>query len=118
MRVALHAHFHYPELFPDFLIRLKSNHSRCDLLLSTTEGGKAEALQEATAGYDCGTVTIRIVPNRGRDLAPFLTAFRDELAHGYDVVGHLHGKRSLLAADLVVGEAWREFLWQNMLGGL
>lgn len=118
LRVALHAHFYYPEIFSDFLVRLKSNRWRCDLLLSTNESGKAEELREATEGYDRGTVTIRVVPNRGRDIAPFLTAFGDELVHDYDVVGHLHGKRSLLAADLVVGETWREFLWQNMLGGL
>jgi len=33
-------------------------------------------------------------------------------------VGHIHGKRSLFASDRVVGESWREFLWQNLLGNI
>jgi lipopolysaccharide biosynthesis protein len=33
-------------------------------------------------------------------------------------VGHLHSKRSLLIDDAALGENWREFLWQNLLGDL
>ena len=36
LKVALHVHFHYPELCSDFLAKMGSNSSRCDLLLSTT----------------------------------------------------------------------------------
>ena len=37
LRVALHGHFHYPELIGDFLSKLAVNHMHCDLLLSTTD---------------------------------------------------------------------------------
>jgi glycosyltransferase involved in cell wall biosynthesis len=117
LKAALHAHFFYPELCDDFVTRVNSNRSRCDLLLTTDERAKAETLREATAAYDRGSVTIQIIPNRGRDIAPFLSALQEDLS-SYDVVGHLHGKRSLLAADPLVGELWREFLWQNLLGGV
>jgi lipopolysaccharide biosynthesis protein len=74
-------------------------------------------LRSATTGYPRGDVVVRLVPNRGRDIGAFLTGIGDVLAR-YDVVGHLHSKRSLFAADPALGETWREFLWQNLLGGL
>jgi glycosyltransferase involved in cell wall biosynthesis len=115
MRIGLHVHFHYPELISDFLLKLKSNHSQCDLLISTNSDEKAKRLHKALAAYNSGRVVIRKVPNRGRDIGPFLTTFADEIINKYDIVGHLHSKRSLLA-EPVIGETWREFLWQNLLG--
>jgi glycosyltransferase involved in cell wall biosynthesis len=115
LRVGLHAHFYYPELASDFLGKLLCNRSRCDLLLSTDTLAKATALRSATMGYRRGEVTIRVVPNRGRDIGPFLSAFSD-LIRGYDVIGHFHSKRTLL--DPLLGETWREFLWQSLVGDL
>ena len=117
LRTAIHAHFYYPELTADFLSKLVSNRSRCDLLLSTTDKAKAKTLGALTRSYDGGTVTIRVVANRGRDIGAFLTGFAaDVLGGGYDIIGHLHGKRSLFIGDAIIGETWREFLWQNLLG--
>ena len=118
-RTALHAHFHYPELAEDFVRKLAINESRCDLLLSTDESGKARILRAATAQYRRGEVHIRVLPNRGRDIGAFLTAFGEDIASRYAIVGHLHGKRSVTAGgqtDPGLGERWREFLWQNLLG--
>jgi lipopolysaccharide biosynthesis protein len=43
-----------------------------------------------------------------------MTAFADVLGD-YDVVGHVHGKRSV-ALDKGAGDSWREFLWQHLIG--
>jgi SAM-dependent methyltransferase/glycosyltransferase involved in cell wall biosynthesis len=112
---ALHAHFFYPELAPDLLQRLAANQAHCDLMLTTTDDEKATALRAATSDYRMGTVTISIVPNRGRDIGAFLSGFGRERLARYDVVGHVHAKRSLLLGD-TAGETWREFLWQNLVG--
>jgi glycosyltransferase involved in cell wall biosynthesis/regulator of replication initiation timing len=118
LRIGVHAHFYYPELADDFLRKLASNSRACDLLLSTDSEAKAERLRAATAGYQHGEVRIQVVPNRGRNLGPLLTHFADAVASDYDLIGHVHGKRSLLIADRALGETWREFLWQHLLGGL
>jgi glycosyltransferase involved in cell wall biosynthesis len=118
LRTGLHVHFYYPELAQDFLRKMASNRFRCDLLLSTNTDAKAKALRAAMSDYDRGEVLIRIVPNRGRDIGAFLTGFREEIVSRYDIVGHLHSKRSLLIDDAALGENWREFLWQNLLGDL
>jgi glycosyltransferase involved in cell wall biosynthesis len=117
LRCALHAHFHYPELATDFLRRMGRNQSRCDLLLSTDDNGKARTLRKATAGYGRGKVSIRVTPNRGRDIGPFLGDFAEDIMRDYDIIGHVHGKRSV-AIDAAMGERWREFLWQNLIGDL
>lgn len=114
----LHAHFFYPELAPDLLQKLAVNRTHCDLMLTTTDDEKAAALRAATAGYQSGAVTIRVVPNRGRDIGAFLNGFGRKHLARYDVVGHLHAKRSLLLGNAAAGESWREFLWQNLVGDL
>jgi hypothetical protein len=118
LRVAVHGHFHYPELAPEFMRRLTANRLRCDLLLSTDSESKAAVMSRAVEGYDRGRVAIRVGRNRGRDIGPLLTLFGPAALAPYDIIGHFHGKRSLVLGDQTVGETWREFLWQNLLGGL
>ena len=115
LRMAIQAHFHYPELIGDFLNKIAANEAHCDLLLSTNDEAKAEVLRAATASFDRGRVEIRVVPNRGRDIGPLLSAYGSDIAQNYDVVGHLHSKRSS-GIDAAMGETWREFLWQHLLG--
>ena len=117
-RPALHVHFFYPELAVDFLKKLDCNRATCDLLLTTDTEEKADSLHISSAGYARGRVRIDVVPNRGRDLGAFLSGFRD-LTDRYEIIGHLHSKRSLFSlntADPTLGDRWREFLWQNLLG--
>jgi hypothetical protein len=113
----LHVHLFYPEVTTDLLEKLAGNRSPCDLLLTTSDKENARALRTATSGYRNGTVTIQIVPNRGRDIGAFLSGVGHDLLSRYDVIGHLHSKRSSSVADAAVGEIWREFLWQNLVGG-
>jgi glycosyltransferase involved in cell wall biosynthesis len=117
LRVALHAHMFYPDLCGDFLAHLGANQTRCDLLVSTDDASKAEQIQRVLSSYTGGVVDIRVVPNRGRDIGPLLTEFVDDL-NDYDLVGHVHSKRCLWSGQKMLGDGWREFLWQNLLGGL
>jgi glycosyltransferase involved in cell wall biosynthesis len=115
LRVGIHAHFYYPELITEFLSKVSCNRLPCDLLLTTDDFEKADNLRDAAAQYCRGEVIIRIVPNRGRDFGPLLTALAKDVTERYDVIGHFHGKRSF-AVDGAMGEIWREFLWQNLIG--
>ena len=115
LRVAVHAHFHYPELIDDFLERLLANEVRCALLLTTNEEEKADVLKEKTKGFRRSKVDIRVVPNRGRDIGPLFTSFGREILRDYDIVGHFHGKRSRNITSKL-GDRWREFLWEHLLG--
>jgi lipopolysaccharide biosynthesis protein len=111
LRVALHAHAYHPETLPTLVARLLKNRSRCDLLISTDEETKAERIRAATESYANGRVVVCVMPNRGRNIGPFLTGFRDRFSE-YDVIGHVHSKRSP-----EIGDTWREFIWERLLGG-
>lgn len=116
LKAALHAHLYYAELASDLRDRLSLNQSACDLYLTTDSDAKAHHIRSvfAASGRD---VDVEVVDNRGRDVGPFLMAFLPKaLAQGYDIVGHVHGKRSL-STDAAMGEAWRTFLFEHLLGG-
>jgi lipopolysaccharide biosynthesis protein len=55
-----------------------------------------------------------MVPNRGRDIGPFLSEYQ-WLNGKYDLVGHLHTKKTA-HLNPEVGEIWRRFLWRNLVG--
>jgi lipopolysaccharide biosynthesis protein len=116
LKIAVHGHFHYPELLPDFIRRLNQNKNSFDLFLTTTTQAKASEIAKAVEKFELKNVEIAVGGNRGRDLAPFLQGLRDGFYSGYDVVGHFHGKRSV-HVESTTGDRWRKFLWEHLVGG-
>ncbi len=116
--VALHGHFHYPDNIADFMTALAANRLRADLFLTTTSVETAEILRSATADYRGGSVVVEVGANVGRDIYAFLRVLRTHIQGRYDLVGHIHGKRSLHspAFDPHFGDRWRGFLWEHLLG--
>ena len=115
-RVALHLHLHYPELAAGFLGDLVAAGCTADLIVTTTSDERALEVSYALRTYRAGEVRVTVVPNRGRDIGPFLTEVGQHVRGGaYDIVGHLHGKRSL-AVDAGMGDRWRRFLTGVLLG--
>ena len=116
--VAIHGHFHYDELFPEFLARLAANRTRADLFLTTGDAERASRLQAACAKAGIVRFEVKVVPNKGRDIGAFLCAFKEADWGRYDVVGHFHGKRSVHrdARDANFGAGWRDYLWDHLVG--
>lgn len=121
LRIAIHAHFFYPDLCDDFLAHLTVNRSLCDLIVTTDTSPKAAQLKKVLSSYSRGGIEVRVVPNKGRDIGALLTELRDDL-NAYHLIGHVHGKRSPYIGGTAMvsswGDDWREFLWQNLIGGL
>ena len=113
-RVAVHLHVFYPDLIPEFSERLKNMPFPYDLFVSVSGREGADVAGQRFEGLPhCGAVNIKIVGNRGRDIAPFLCTFGEVLA-GYDYIAHLHGKKSLYNKGATDG--WREYLCNALLG--
>jgi GT2 family glycosyltransferase/glycosyltransferase involved in cell wall biosynthesis len=83
-----------------------------DLFISTDTLDKHDLIERRFGDWDKGRVTVRIMPNRGRDLAPKLVGFRD-VHERYEYVLHLHSKASRHDKMLA---PWRGFLLENLLG--
>ena len=105
-------HAFYPEALPALLPLITNIPRAVDLYLSTDTEEKRAAIARHCAGFHKGTVEIRLVPNRGRDIAPKLIAFRD-VYQRYELFLHLHTKRSLHAGKLA---GWSDYLTATLLG--
>jgi len=117
LRTALHLHLHYSELATEFVTRLSAIRTMLDVIVTTTSDARRLEIEYAFRGYKNGSMQYFVAPNRGRDIGPFLTEVGRLVCDGqYDVVGHLHGKRSL-AVDAALGDRWRSFLVGTLLGG-
>ena len=115
--IALHGHFHYTDNIAEFMAALAVNAGQYDLFLTTSSEEKAAILRQATSGYR-QKVEIEVVSNKGRDIGPFLHVLRKDIIGKYEIVGHLHGKRSTHVHSVgpKAGDLWRNFLWQHLLG--
>ena len=110
--VAVLCHLYYAELADEFRHYLRNIPVPADLFLSTDTEAKRATLAEAFEGWPGGAVELRVMPNRGRDIAPKLVGFRD-VHERYQLVLHLHSKMS--CHDEVLAP-WRTFLLENLLG--
>ncbi|NMJ41492.1 hypothetical protein GWK16_09590 [Roseomonas sp. JC162] len=111
-RIAVLAHLYYAELGAEFRQYLDNIPFPADLFVTTDTAAKRAALEACFAGWQPGPVEIRVVPNRGRDVAPRLVGLADVHAR-YELCLHLHGKRSL---HWDRGEWWRRDMMDNLLG--
>lgn len=115
-RVALHVHVFYADLFEEVLSCLSVNQVRPDLFLSAPNDQVKAELETLRSRYTGNVVAIEVVPNKGRDIGPFLTSFNQRHLREYDVVGHFHTKKSKDQSNPEVGSVWYEFLLENLLG--
>ena len=111
-RIAIICHLYHPEIGREVRAYLRNLPIPANLFLSTDTEGKAETIRAAFADWEGGRVELRVVANRGRDIAPKLVGFADAYAD-HDLVLHLHSKKSDHAAFLA---PWRGFLFENLLG--
>lgn len=115
-KVALHLHVYYVDLLPDMLARLSVNRVCPDLYISVPNKKVKASVIDLLKKYEFSRVDVRVVPNKGRDIAPFITEFGKEIFNRYDYVGHLHTKKSVDVQDRDAILIWNEFLMKNLLG--
>ncbi|MCJ8142803.1 glycosyltransferase [Ancylobacter sp. A5.8] len=116
LRSALHIHAYFTDGLAAVAQRLLANQTQPDLFISVGESADVASVKRVFDTYR-GRVEIRHTPNMGRDIGPFLTAFGARLVAEYDVVGHIHIKKSSQLGDAAFVAAWSDFLLENVLGG-
>jgi len=114
-KVALHIHLHYPDVAGEIFSRLQGGGLQPDLFVSVTSEEAKFQIQARLDEASLKCAALRVVPNRGRDIGPLFTGFPEIFNSGYDMIGHVHGKKSVaLGADFA--REWAVFMYENLLG--
>lgn len=99
--IGVFIHAYYPELLPVITDRLAHIEHPLHVYVSTDTESKADEIRRVAP-----EATVRLFPNRGRDIAPKIYGFAPEHAE-HDIVLHLHTKRSPHRQDL---SGWLTYL--------
>ena len=112
LRVALVCHIFHTHLIDEISAALRNVLNAADIIVTTNTDEKRQQIEAAFAGWTSGYVDVRVIPNRGRDIAPKL-ALLPTLDAKYDVALFLHTKNS---GHHELGAPWRRHLYQNLAG--
>ncbi|WAC63043.1 polysaccharide biosynthesis protein [Pseudoxanthomonas sp. SL93] len=114
LKVGVVAHIFYEDLADEFVDYLSRIPLPFELLISTTDESITGRLHEVFGGLpNVSRVTIRVVENRGRDIAPLLVEFHSEVSK-LDLICHIHTKKSLYTG--MEQHDWRRYLLDSLLG--
>ena len=114
LRTGVMAHVFYADLIEEFIQDLSRIPIPFVLMVSVVdEATHAQATARFSTVRNVGKMYVRLVPNRGRDIAPMLVAFREEIL-ALDVVCHIHTKKSLYTGNEL--GSWRRYLVGSLLG--
>ncbi|MCW5696100.1 MAG: class I SAM-dependent methyltransferase [Bauldia sp.] len=109
-RTALVAHVFYPDLAPEILDCYRNLPAGAALFITTPED-RIDATRAAFASVPEGELFA--LPNRGRDISPFVTLLQTGAFDGYDAVLKLHTKKS---PHIRSGDVRRRLLFQSLAG--
>ncbi len=113
--VAVHVHVYYPDLAAEIGAYLANIPVNFHCYVTTDAQQKIRPIETAFSGIkNIRALDIRVVENRGRDLAPMIVTLGAELAE-HEVVLHIHTKRSPHNLEL---RGWRRYLMLTLLGNV
>ena len=112
--VAVQAHVFYDDLIDEITQYTNNIPVPFDLYVSTDNQEKAEKIREYLSRFsNAVNCVVDVLGNQGRDVIPFLKQMEGRVEK-YDYLCHIHTKRS--AHDVILGEVWRSYLYENLLG--
>ncbi len=113
-KIAIQVHIFYLDLLREMVAACKNMPYKFDALISIVDKSAAEKVQAAFKKIPTAEkIIVRVVPNRGRDVAPFIAGFGDLLPE-YDFIVHIHTKKSLYTGAEQF--SWRKYLVNALLG--
>lgn len=112
-RIGVFIHIYYEELAAEIASALKNIPYDFRAYVSTADRRKADAITDAFRGEGIENFAVRVLPNVGRDIGPFLIGFGDEIRQ-HDICLRLHSKKST-HNDEWFGSTWRRHIFAGLL---
>ena len=113
--MAIHAHVYYTDIVLEFVDYINHVPQPFDCFFTTDTTDKKSIIDKMIGNLNAEKREIRVVPNVGRDMAPFVVGCRDIL-RGYNTVCHIHTKKSSHTTHNSYGDTWRKHLLDHLLG--
>lgn len=111
--VCIHVHCFYVDIFKEMAAFLLNLDNVSHLVVTVNSQSDKIAVEQMLASrVDFCKLTVMIVENRGRDIAPFLLA-ASAIWRQYDIVLHLHTK---LSSHVEWGRDWGRYLIEQTIG--
>ncbi|WP_181703848.1 rhamnan synthesis F family protein [Chthonobacter albigriseus] len=111
-RFAVVCHIYYVEQVGEILSYLSNIPVKADVFISTDSPHKARVIETRFGSWPKGRIEIRVVPNRGRDIAPKYVTFRD-CYDIYDLILFLHSKNT---PQMKSANEWRRTMMNSLVG--
>ncbi len=113
-KIAIQVHIFYTDLLDDMASYCANMPYEFDALISIVDESAQDKVRVAFEKIpNVKKCIVRVVPNRGRDVAPFIVGFGD-LLPAYDFIAHIHSKKSLYTGS--EQQNWRNYLFDALLG--
>lgn len=109
---AIALHLYYPDLWEEFVGRISQAEFSFDLFVTLTWRGAETADLQRKIKARFPDAFVSAVPNKGRDILPFLSLLNAGAFDGYKAVLKLHSKKSPHRPD---GDDWRRHLLDGVL---
>ena len=105
-------HCFYPAVLKEMAVNLAHLPRYATLYISTDTEAKKDDIEHILQPLGFKGLEVRLVPNKGWDIAPFLVGFRDVLEKP-GIVLKVHAKGSLHKND---GHIWRSLIFDSLMG--
>lgn len=113
-KIALVMHIHFPELIDECRRYAESMPDSADIYVTTNTEEKKSLIEESFAALKCHALDVRVVPNKGRDVGPFLVEFAD-CYEKYDYICHVHDKKAGQLSPGSIGTSFAYKCFENVL---
>jgi len=114
--IGVFIHIYYPELSEEVFAYLGNIPSGFAAYISTDTQEKADAIaSHFEARFPRQRPTVKVLPNRGWDVGPFVAGFSEELRR-HPLALKIHAKKSDNQRSPIFGLRWRAYLLSELLG--
>lgn len=115
LKLGIVAHLHFTDVWADIEASLRCIPHPFGLIVTLT-AADPELERSITASFP--GADIRIVPNVGRDVRPFMALLDEGALDGFDLVCKIHGKKSLRdGRPTALGDLWRRSALYDLIAG-
>lgn len=114
-RTALFMHIYFRDTIDQCMHYAASMPENADLYITTNSEEQKSLIEEKFSSIPCHKLEVKVVPNSGRDVGPFLVEVQNHL-DDYDYICHVHDKKAGQVKPGTVGLSFAYKCFENVLG--